>query len=134
MERVTHVICLLGSAFALSLVLGSCATYNTRLHAHRLALAKQDDAACQAQGWKYPSPRYVSCRMQLQDQRLRRDWLNLELMHQTQAQPTGIPQAYPYRETYRPLDRANYSCWMSNESDQVYILCDEKGNGEQAGH
>jgi len=134
MEHINHKVSLFSGLVMLSALLVGCATYNSRLHAHKLALATQDDAACQAQGWKYPSPRYVSCRMQLQDERTHRDWLNLQLMHQTQAQPTGIPQAYPYRETYKPLNRANYSCWMSNENGHVYILCDEKGNGGKNQH
>ncbi|HEX6550332.1 MAG TPA: hypothetical protein VF117_06635, partial [Gammaproteobacteria bacterium] len=66
--------------------------------------------------------------MQLQDARLHKDWMNLQLMHQTQAQPTGIPQAYPYKEVYRPLDRDHFSCQMSHEDGHDYILCDEDSN------
>lgn len=120
----------------LTLVLGAmagCASYTARQHAHSLELAQQDDAGCQAQGWRYPAPRYVTCRLYLQDARQHRDWMNLQLMHQTQAQPTGIPSAYPYQQIYRPLERDHFSCRLSHEAGQDYVLCgeDERGSGAQ---
>ena len=117
------------AGFALALLVTGCASYAMHQHMRVLAQATQDDAACEAQGWRYPEPRYVTCRMQLQDARLHKDWMNLQLMHQTQAQPTGIPQAYPYKEVYRPLDRDHFSCQMSHEGGQDYVLCDEDSNG-----
>src|SRR5579863_9317669 len=80
---------------ALLATLGGCATLAASEHAQLLASAAADDQACLQQGWKYPEPRYVSCRLQLQDDRLHQDWLNLQLMHQTQAQqPNNIPAPY----------------------------------------
>lgn len=108
-----------------ALLLSGCASYANHEHAHLLAQAQQDDATCQAQGWNYPAPRYVTCRMSLQDQRMYRDWLNLQLLHRTQTQPTGIPEAYPYNEVYRPLDRDHFSCRLSHENSQDYVLCGE---------
>jgi hypothetical protein len=109
----------------LALLSAACASYAAHQHASNLALAQQDDAACQAQGWHYPEPRYVSCRMDLQDARLHKDWMNLQLMHQTQNQPAAIPPPYPYQEVYRPLDRHHFSCRMTHEAGQDYVLCDE---------
>ncbi|HET7922594.1 MAG TPA: hypothetical protein VFM15_07555 [Gammaproteobacteria bacterium] len=106
-------------------LLAACASYAAREHAHYLHLAQQDDASCGEQGWHYPAPRYVTCRMKLQDARQYRDWMNLQLMHQTQARPTGIAPAYPYKEAYRPLNRDHYSCRYTQEAGQDYILCSE---------
>jgi hypothetical protein len=108
-----------------ALLLTGCASYSAHQHAGSLTLAQQDDAACQAQGWRYPEPHYVTCRMYLQDARLHKDWMNLQLMHQTQVQPTGIPQPYPYKETYRPLDPDHFSCHLVHEAGRDYVLCDE---------
>lgn len=114
----------------IGLLVGSgCASYNAHRHAHYLTQAKEDDAACQAQGWRYPEPRYVTCRMYRQDERQHKDWMNLQLMHQTQTQPTGVPPAYPYKEVYRPLDRDHYTCWLHSEAGKDYVLCDEKNDG-----
>lgn len=119
---------------AICALLSACTSYARHEHSRVLATAKQDDAACQAQGWRFPEPRYVTCRMDLQDARLHRDWMNLQLMHQTQAQPTGIPPAYPYKETYRPLNRDRYSCRLIQEGGQDYVLCDEDDNAPDAQH
>ncbi|MGH8372755.1 MAG: hypothetical protein ACRETO_08485 [Gammaproteobacteria bacterium] len=112
-----------------TLLIAGCASYSAHQHASRLALAQEDNAACQAQGWHFPEPHYVTCRMYLQDARLHKDWMNLQLMHQTQAQPAGIPQPYPYKEAYRPLDRDNFSCRLSHEAGHDYVLCDEGDDG-----
>lgn len=106
-------------------LLAACASVAGHEHAAVLNQAVQDDQTCQAQGWKYPEPRYVTCRMQLDDQRQYRDWMNLQLMRQDQYQnPSAVPRAIP-RETYRPLDRDRYHCRYVSESGQDYILCSE---------
>ncbi len=111
---------------ALLATLGGCATLAASEHAQLLASAAADDQACLQQGWKYPEPRYVSCRLQLQDDRLHQDWLNLQLMHQTQAQqPNNIPAPYDPREVYRPLDPDHFDCRLLTEEKRDYILCDE---------
>ncbi|MGH8369602.1 MAG: hypothetical protein ACRESC_01350 [Gammaproteobacteria bacterium] len=116
--------------FALSvLLLTACASYTARQHADSLALAQQDDAACKAQGWSYPADRYVTCRMSLQDARLHKDWMNLQLMQHTQSQPAGIPPPYPYREVYKPLDRDHFTCRLSQEVGEIYVLCGEDDDG-----
>jgi hypothetical protein len=91
-----------------------------------LQTAQRDDHACNQQGTKFPEDRYVSCRMQLQDDRLHQDWLNLQLMRQSQQQPTAVPAPYTPREFYRPLDPAHFVCSLVTEEDKRdYILCDE---------
>lgn len=103
----------------------SCAAIASHEHANVLKQAARDDQTCQAQGWHYPEPRYVSCRMQLDDQRQYRNWMNLQIMRQTQYQnPSAVPAALP-REPYRPLDRDQYHCRYVTENGEDYILCSE---------
>jgi len=108
------------------LLLAGCASIAGHEHTHALKLAVQDDQTCQAQGWGYPDPRYVTCRLQLDDQRQYRDWMNLQLMHQTQYQNPSAPPPYPYREVYRPLDQDHFHCRYVTENGQDYILCSEE--------
>lgn len=106
-------------------LLASCASYTAHQEASRLAQAGRDDQACIAQGWHYPEPRYVSCRRELENARLYKSWMSLQMMHQTQQQSPYVPPAYPYRETYRPLDPDHYRCRYTTENDQDYVLCGE---------
>ena len=110
-----------------TVLLAGCAILAGQEHARRMNLALRDDQTCQARGWQYPQPRYVSCRMDLEDTRLYRDWMSLQLMHQSQYQPPyGPPPVYPYREAFRPLDRAHYHCRYVSENGKDYILCGEQ--------
>src|SRR6185312_11786383 len=98
-------------AFALLLGLAACASYDARQHADVLQTALHDDQ---------------TCRQQLQDDRLHQDWLNLQLMRQSQEQPNVVPAPYTPREFYRPLDPAHFVCNLVTEEDKRdYILCDE---------
>jgi cell division protein FtsL len=106
--------------------LAACASYDTRQHTELLRTAAQDDQTCLSQGTRFPEDRYVSCRLQLQDDRLHKDWLNLQLMRQTQVQPNQVPAPYSPREYYRPLDPDHFVCLLTTEADKRdYILCDE---------
>jgi hypothetical protein len=108
-----------------AIILTGCATLASHEHASMLKQAIRDDQTCRARGWSYPEPRYVTCRMQLDDKRQYRDWMNLQIMRQNQYQnPSAVPAALP-RETYRPLDRGHYHCRYVTEKDQDYILCGE---------
>lgn len=107
------------------LPLAGCESLAAREHANLLETAMLDDQACVQQGTKYPEPRYVSCRMQLQDQRLYKDWMNLQLMHQTNYTPPYVPPAYPYHDAYRPLNPDRFSCRLVTEDKHDYILCGE---------
>lgn len=111
---------------ALLLGLAACASYDAHQHAGLLQTAREDDQTCAQQGMKFPEDRYISCRLQLQDDRLHKDWLNLQLMRQTQEQPTAVPAPYTPREFYRPLDPAHFVCSLVTEEDKRdYVLCDE---------
>lgn len=102
-----------------------CAALDRQQHAHMLNLAVQDDQTCRDQGWQYPDPRYISCRMQLDDNRQHRDWMNLQIMSQSRYQnPSAAPAVLP-KEIYRPLDRDRYHCRYVSENNQGYILCGE---------
>lgn len=105
--------------------LSGCAAVARHEHAAALNQALQDDQTCQTQGWHYPAPRYVTCRMQLDDQRQHRNWMNLQIMKQTQSQRAGAPPTYPEQEAYRPLDRDQYQCHYTSENGKDYILCGE---------
>ena len=112
--------------FVLLLGLAACASYDARQHANLLHTALQDDQTCVQQGSKFPEDRYMTCRLQLQDDRLHQDWLNLQLMRQSQQQPNVVPAPYTPREFYRPLDPAHFVCSLVTEEDKRdYILCDE---------
>ena len=103
----------------------ACASMAANSHARMLETAVKDDQACRLQGFKYPEYRYISCRLQLQDNRLHQDWLNLQLMRQTQQQPQAVPAPYTPREDYRPLNPDHFSCNLVTEDKREYILCDE---------
>ena len=108
------------------LALCACASYDARQHAAMLHTAQQDDAACKSHGFKFPEDRYVSCRLQLQDDRIHQDWLNLQLMRQSQQQPQNVPAPYTPREFYRPLDPDHFVCMLITEEDKRdYVICDE---------
>jgi hypothetical protein len=109
-----------------AILITGCASLASHEHAHALKLALQDDQTCQSHGWRYPQPRYVTCRMLIDDKRQYRDWMNLQLMQQTQYQNPTAPPAYPYKEVYRPLDRDHYDCRYVIENGKDYILCGEQ--------
>lgn len=102
-----------------------CAALGRQEHARMLTLAVEDNQACRDQGWQYPDPRYISCRMQLDNKRQHRDWMNLQIMSQSRYQnPSAVPAVLP-KEIYRPLDRDRYHCRYVSENNQDYILCGE---------
>ena len=119
-NKMKQFLCIL-----LVIGMAGCASYATREHAQLLETAAHDDAACNGQGFKFPEDRYISCRLQLQDDRVHQDWLNLQLMRQTQQQPQAVPAPYTPREFYRPLDPEHFACALVTEDKRDYILCDE---------
>jgi hypothetical protein len=111
---------------AMLLALAACASFDARQHADKLRTAVQDDQACRSKGLKFPEDPYVTCRMQLQDDRIHQDWLNLQVMRQSQQQPQNVPAPYTPREFYRPLDPAHFVCLLTTEEDKrEYVICDE---------
>lgn len=113
----------------LLVLLAGCAVLANHEHTRLLKQAVQDNQACEAQGWRYPQPRYITCRMQLDDKRQYRNWMNLQLMSQTRFQHPGSPPTYPAQEAYRPLDRNQYQCHYISENGKDYILCSEATGG-----
>lgn len=110
----------------LLLALSACASYDARQHADKLRTAGQDDRFCMSKGLKFPQDQYVTCRLQLQDDRIHQDWLNLQLMRQSQQQPLAVPSPYTPREFYRPLDPGHFVCLLTTEEDKrEYVICDE---------
>ena len=107
------------------LALAGCATLGANEHANMLSTAVGDDQTCAQQGLKYPDITYVSCRMQLQDDRLHKAWLNLQLMKQTNIQPNQVPPPYTGHDIYRPLDLEHFDCQLVTEEKRDYILCSE---------
>ena len=105
--------------------LAGCASLGMDQHADMLRTAVKDDQTCVQKGSKYPDPVYVTCRMQLQDDRLHQAWLNLQLMHQTANQPNIIPPPYTGHEVYRPLDRDHFDCRLLSENKRDYVVCAE---------
>lgn len=112
-------------SFATIAVLAGCTSLGFNAHADMLRTSAQDDQTCTRQGLRYPDPVYVTCRMQLQDDRLHQAWLNLQLMHQTANQPNIIPPPYTGHEVYRPLDRDHFDCQLVTEDKHDYVLCAE---------
>lgn len=119
-NKMKQFVCIL-----LTIALAGCASYAAREHARMLDTAVHDDATCNSQGSKFPEDHYLSCRLQLQDDRVHQDWLNLQLMRQTQQQPQNVPAPYTPREFYRPLDPDHFVCALVAEDKRDYILCDE---------
>lgn len=119
-NKMKQFLCIL-----MAIGMAGCASYAAREHAQMLDTAVHDDATCNSQGSKFPEDRYVSCRLQLQDDRVHQDWLNLQLMRQTQQQPQNVPAPYTPREFYRPLDPDHFVCALVAEDKRDYILCDE---------
>jgi hypothetical protein len=120
-------------AFMLILVAGlaGCAFLGTNQHANMLHTAVADDQTCAGQGLKYPDVTYVSCRMELQDDRLHKAWLNLQLMQQTNIQPNQVPPPYTGHEVYRPLNLEYFDCQIVTEDKHDYILCAEDEKDEK---
>ena len=119
-DKLKRILCIL-----LVFSLPACASYSAREHAQMLETAVHDDEACRQQGFKFPEDRYVSCRLQFQDDRLHQDWLNLQLMRQTEQPPQNVPAPYTPREFYRPLDPDHFACALTTDGNRDYILCDE---------
>lgn len=116
-----------------TLALTGCSLFSVDDHANMLKVALQDDQACMARGVKYPDPQYISCRMQLQDDRLHQDWLTEQLMHQSANQPNLVPPPYTGHELYHPLDPQYFNCQLATEDKHDYILCAEDEKAESAG-
>lgn len=115
--------------------LAGCSLFSVDDHANALKVAVQDDQTCAASGPKYPDPRYVFCRMQLQDDRLHQAWLNMQLMRQSAAsQPNQVPAPYTGHELYHPLNPQYFSCQPVTEYKHDYILCAEDEKAENAGN
>ena len=112
-----------------AILLAGCAHLAEREHTRTLKLAVQDDHTCRNQGWNDPEPRYISCRMHIDDQRQYKNWQNLQMMHQTQFQNLSSPPPYPYQDKYRPLDPDRYGCRYVTEQGKDYILCGEQTKG-----
>ena len=117
--------------FTAVLALAGCASLGLNEHANMLHTAVQDDQTCIQRGSKYPDPEYITCRMQLQDDRLHQAWLNLQLMHQTANQPNIIPAPYTGNEVYRPLRREYFDCQLITEDKHDYVLCAEDEKAEK---
>lgn len=117
--------------FAVTAALAGCATLGLDEHADMLRIALQDDKTCMQQGTRYPDPVYVTCRMQLQDDRLHQAWLNMQLMHQTANQPNLIQPPYTGHEVYRPLNRDHFDCQLISENKRDYIVCAEDEKAEK---
>lgn len=109
----------------LAVALAGCATIANHEHANALQQAQADDQACVAQGWRYPTPRYVTCRMQIDDQRQYHNWMNLQMLQRTQFLHPGQPPGPPVQESYRPLSPDTYACNYVTEHAKDYILCSE---------
>jgi hypothetical protein len=106
-------------------MVAGCSLLSAREQTRLLQLAVQDDQTCRQQGWKYPEPRYVSCRLKLDDDRDYHDWMSLQLTHQTQNQPYTVPAPYDSRDTYRRLDPDHYDCRYTTVDGHDYVLCAE---------
>lgn len=113
------------------LALAGCTILGTDEHANMLRTAVGDDQTCVQQGFKYPDIRYVGCRMQLQDDRLHKAWLNLQLMKQTNLQPNQVPPPFTGHDVYRPLDLEHFDCQLVTEDKRDYILCSEDEKDEK---
>lgn len=82
--------------------------------------AEMDHAACVDQGYAWPSAEYERCRWELQSDRHRRTWDNLQLMERPRIDQ-GTMQPH---EHYRPLPRINFKCReRRTEAGDIWIDC-----------
>lgn len=110
--KVPFVLCLLLAASA-------CSTLGDRQHAEQLSSSRLDNDYCVDHGLHYPDPAYTQCRRQLVDQRLYRDWQNLQLMHQTgrPANPAAADQGF------RRPDPNGFHCHAEPQFGNDYVFC-----------
>ncbi|MGE5624520.1 MAG: hypothetical protein ACM3ZT_03115 [Bacillota bacterium] len=111
----------LPSVFFLALLAAGCASYADRQHAQELSDNRQDDEYCVAHGLHYPDPAYVTCRWNLENQRLYRQWKSTQMMRTPPGPPAAPGVAVPFRD----LDRQSYSCHPEPQFGQDYVFCSE---------
>ncbi len=106
---------------ALALLAAGCSDLTTREHAEELSASRADNDACVAQGLHYPDPAYVTCRYGLQNERLRRQWRNVQMLQSAgKPAPAGVSGA-----DFRPLDRGRFECRPEPQFGGDYVFCGE---------
>ena len=105
----------------LALLSAGCASLADRQHAQELSSNSQDNDSCVAKGLHYPSTDYVACRWSLQNERLRRQWRNSQMLQSAgKPAPTGMDDA-----GFRPLDRERFGCHPEPQFGGDYVFCGE---------
>ncbi|MGA9855622.1 MAG: hypothetical protein WBR29_10135 [Gammaproteobacteria bacterium] len=113
-------------AMFLILSLGACSAWEAHQHANELSQMNQDDEYCINKGVHYPDAGYVSCRYNLQNERLYYEWKCMQMAKCASTQPTTAPSAFNQTETYKPLDEEHFRCWKEQEFGSDTVYCGEK--------
>ena len=107
----------------LALLCAGCASLADRQHAQELSVNREDNDVCVAKGLRYPSDDYRACRWSLQNERLRRQWRNTQMLQSAgKPVPTGVSGA-----DYKPLDQQRFRCWPEPQFGGDYVFCGEDG-------
>jgi len=110
-------------ALLLMLTLGACSEWTAHQHANELSRMRQDDDACVNKGVHYPEADYVSCRYNLQNERLYYDWKCMQMVKCASTQPTAVPSPFNQTEAYKPLDEEHFRCWKEPQFGGDYVYC-----------
>lgn len=110
-------------------VAGGCQLLGGMESERRYHLAIADDAACTERGYEYPGDAYVECRYELQDSRLRKQWMEMQmsLRQQSAMEPGALPNRS--NEPYRPMRREGFRCEFRRDAEQAaWIDCYENSS------
>lgn len=104
-------------------ILGGCSAWEAHQHANEISQVRQDDEYCVNKGVHYPDADYVSCRYNLQNDRLYYEWKCMQMVKCASTQPTIAPSAFNQAETYKPLDQGHFRCWKEPQFGGDYVYC-----------
>lgn len=110
----------------LILMLTGCSAMASRQHANELNQMRQDDESCINKGVHYPGAGYVSCRYDLQNERLLYEWKCEQILKCMTISPIVSPGSFVQTETYKPLDFEHFRCWPECQFGLDYIFCGVK--------
>lgn len=111
------------SGLWLILILGGCAAIQSNQQANELEQMRQDDAHCINKGLHYPDLDYVSCRYDLQNERLHYAWKCEQMLKCANTLPNASPRPYIQTEVYKPLDFEHFHCWPEPQPGFDAIFC-----------
>lgn len=107
------------------IVLHACANLSGQDARRIEADARTDDAKCVARELAFPSDKYVTCRLQLSEQRQekQRQELGMASVHGYEPLPGPVREV---EGSPRLIDPARFRCAARGEGEARVIFCEEK--------